>query len=92
METWAVEALSFVAEAFKRCQWITLLHQRAHNARGAQSSSDGVVGGVEPEEDRALAKRPATAWICCSTTAERHDAADAELCANRSCRWLRGDE
>ena len=92
MQAWSVEALAFAAEAFKRCQWITLLHQWAHNARGAQSSSDGVVRGVEPKEDRALAERPATTRVCCSATAQRHDAANAELCTNGSSRRLRRDQ
>jgi hypothetical protein len=81
---WSIEALAVAAETFKRCNWITMVHQRAYDARGAQSSSDGGVGGIEPKENRSLAQRPAAARICCSTTTQRHDAANAELCADRS--------
>jgi hypothetical protein len=82
MNAWAVEALAVAAETFKRRRWISMIHERTNNARRAQSSSDGGVGGIEPEEDRALAERPAAARIGCSTATQCHDAADAELCAN----------
>jgi hypothetical protein len=79
---WSIEALAVAAETFKRCHWITMVHQRAYDARGAQSSSNGGVGGVEPEEDRSLAECPSTTRVGCSTTTQRDNTADAELCAN----------
>jgi hypothetical protein len=74
--------LAVAAETFKRCHWVTMVHQWAHDARGAQSPSDRGVGGIEPEEDCTLAERPTAARVCCSTTTQRHDTANAELCAN----------
>jgi hypothetical protein len=75
-------SLAVAAETFKRCHWITVVHQWANDARGAQSSSDRGVGSVEPEEDCTLAECPATARVGCSTTTQRDNTADAELCAN----------
>jgi hypothetical protein len=84
VNAWTVEALAVAAETFKRCHWITMVHQWSHDARCSQSTCDRGVGGVKPEENRSLAERPAAARICCSTTTQRDDAANAELCADRS--------
>ena len=89
MNAWAVEALTIATQAFQGGDRIGVIHQWANDTRRAQSSSDGVVGGVEPEEDRSLAERPATTRVCCSTTTQRHDAANAELCTDRSGGRLR---
>ena len=61
-----------------------MIHEWTNNARSAQSSSDRGVGGIKPEKDGTVAERPATARVGCSTAAERHDAANTELCADGS--------
>jgi hypothetical protein len=92
MNTWAVEALAIATQAFQGGDGICVVHERSHDTRGAQSSSNGGVGGVEPEEDRSLAECPSTTRVCCSATTQRDDAANAELCTDRSGRWLRRDQ
>ena len=82
MNAWAVEALAIATKSFKRCHWVTMVHQRSYDTRGAQPSSDRVVGSVEPEEDCSIAERPATTRVCCSATTQRHNTANAELRAN----------